>query len=95
MLMVRAVEGCNEEVGIDAPRWCRQECGEDGGFVFEVVVEGVRGALGYVMDYGYAVKACGARVGYLQEQGGIIVVSRVKCSKNSIIGEEYLDRAWV
>lgn len=60
-----------------------------------MVVEGVCGALGYIVHYGYAVKACGARVGHLEEQGGTVVVGRGECSENSIIGEEYLDRAWV
>lgn len=38
VLMVRAIEGRDKEMEVDASFWRREQGSEDGGFIFEVVV---------------------------------------------------------
>jgi hypothetical protein len=58
-----------------------------------VVVEDVSGAAERIAREGHAVATCGDRIGYFEEDAGSPATGRVECSKDSVVGKEYLDSA--
>lgn len=95
VLMVRAIKGRDEKAGVDASFWRREQSGEDGILVLEVMIQNEDCATRRIVGHRHGVRACNARIGHFENEEHSSGTRAVKCGEESVVREENFDCSWV